>query len=387
MYACRTAGIELHQILDMNILRGVRGWNNRLIVIGKPAIIKFLVLGVISLAVMTSCKSDPKLSTWVDKNSLTISQYLEKNQKEYSKFYSLLVGGKLLTTLHAYNPYGDGYTLFLPTDEAIDHFIQQNQKYGNFEELLKDTSFIKMLTRYHTLKKIVSTNEFPDGAFVDSTLTGDRLVASFSAIGNDQLIKINNVASVIKPNLKMTNGYIHVISEILQPVNISGYDWLQQQNDYSILAQAMELSGIRKKLKWDKYTLFAEPDSIYNRYGIYKVEDLISRIATPGVALTTPTNSFYQFTTYHLVSGAYFMNDFPWGSKKYVTLSGQLLSIYVGQEIKINTGIDLYGPTISLLGDTMEINFISPISQACNILTHTGPVHSISDLMYYKQIH
>jgi hypothetical protein len=106
-----------------------------------------------------------------------------------------------------------------------------------------------------------------------------------------------------------------------------------------------------------------------------------------GVALTTQTNSFYQFTAYHLVSGAYFMNDFPWGSKKYVTLSGQLLPIYVGQEIKINTGVDLYRPTISLPGDTMEINFISPISQACNILTRTGPVHSISDLMYYKQIH
>jgi len=283
----------------MNILRGIRYWNNRLIDIRRPVIIKFLVPGMILLAFITSCKSDRNSATWTDGNSLTRSQYLEKNQNEYSKFYRLLIDGKMLNTLYAYNPYGDDYTLFLPTDEAIDHFIQQNQKYANFEELLKDTSFVKILTRYHTLNGKVHTDDFPDGALVDSTLTGARLVASFSAIGNNQLIKINNVASIIKPNLNMTNGYIHVISEVLQPVNISGYDWLQQHNDYSILAKAMELSGIHKILNWDKYTLFAEPDSIYHRYGINSVEDLISRIATPGVPLTTKANSFYQF---HLVS-------------------------------------------------------------------------------------
>jgi len=370
----------------MNTLRGVRYWNNRLIGIRRPVIIRFLVLWVILLAVMTSCKSDTNSSTWVDENSLTISQYLEKNQNKYSKFYRLLVDGKMLTALYAYNPYGDNYTLFLPTDEAIDHFIQQNQNYGNFEELLKDTGFINMLTRYHTLNRNVHTDEFPDGALADRTLTGDRLVASFSAIGDSQLIKINNVAPIIKPNLKMTNGYIHVISEVLQPVDISGYDWLQQQNDYSILAQAMELSGIRKKLSWGKYTLFAEPDSIYHRYGINNVGDLISRIATPGVPLTTIANSFYQFTAYHILDGEYYMNDFNWGSKKYLTFSGQLVTINVGQDIKINTGVDTYGMTISESGETTVIDYIRPISESCNILTRTGPVHSISDLMYYKHL-
>lgn len=335
---------------------------------------------------MTSCKSDSNSSPWVDENSLTITQYLEKQQNEYSKFYRLLVDGKMLIPLCAYNPNGDDYTLFLPTDEAIDHFIQQNHNYKNFEELLKDTSFIKRLTRFHTLNRKLSTDDFPEGALVDKTLTGDRLVASFFAIDNNQLIKINNVAPIIKPNLKMTNGYIHVISEVLQPADISGYDWLQQHNDYSILAKAMELSGIRKKLKWDKYTLFAEPDSIFHHYGINNVEDLISRIATPGVPLTSTTNSFYQFTTYHILDGEYYMNDLYWGSNKYVTLSGQLVTIVVGLDLKINTGDDMYGKTISKPDQTIVIDYIRPISESCNILTRTGPVHSISDLMYYKQL-
>lgn len=370
----------------MKTVRGVRYCKNRIIGIQKPDIIRFFILWVILLALMPSCKTEPHSSTWFDENSLTISQYLKKNKNEYSKFYQLLDNGKMLSALYAYNPRGDGYTLFLPTNAAIDHFIQQNQQYGNFEELAKDTSFVKRLTRYHTLKRKLRTHEFPDGALIDSTLTGDRLVAEFFAVDNNPIIKINNVAPIIRPNLDMSNGCIHVISEVLQPIDVSGYDWLQQQNEYTILAKAMELSGIQKKLKWDKYTLFAEPDSIYHRYGIHTVEDLIVRIASPGVPLSNITNSFYQFTSYHLLKGEYYMNDFHWGSKDYFTLSNQLLTISIGQIIKINPGVDTYGMIVSESGDTTEIDYIRPILESCNIITRTGPVHPISDLMYYQPL-
>lgn len=382
-HAYRTAGIELHELLDMNILKGLRYWNNRLTGIRRPVKIRCLVLWMILLAVMTSCETDQHSSQWSDENSLTISQYLNENQQEYSKSYRLLVEGKMLNTLYAYNPNGNFYTLFLPTDEAIDRFMEQNQEYGSFEELLKDTSFCKRLTRYHTLNTKLHTYEFPDGVFIDSTLTGERLVASFFAIDNNQLIKINNLVPIIKPNLEMTNGYIHVISEVIQPVEISGYDWLQQHNQYSILAKAMELSGIKEKLNWNKYTLLAEPDSIYFRHGIKNVDDLISRIATPGIPLTSKTNEFYQFTSYHILNGEYYLNEFDWGSKNYLTFSGQLLTISVGQHIKINTGVDTYG---TIPGDTTEIDYISPLAEGCNMLTRTGPVHSISDLMYNKEL-
>lgn len=372
--------------LSMDILRVTRYWSNHLVGIRGTVAIRFLLLWLVFSAITTSCKPDSNTSDWVDEGSLTISQYLKKHRDEYSKFFQLLVDGEMLVTLYAYNPYGDDYTLFLPTDEAIDHFIQQSQKYGSFEELVNDTSFVKMITRYHTLNGRLHTDEFPDGALIDTTLTGDRLGASFFSVGDDQLIKVNNVAAIIKPNLKMTNGYIHVISEVLQPAELSGYDWLQQQTEYSVLAQAMELSGIKKKLNWGKYTLFAEPDSIYRRYGINNVEDLIGRFATPGVPLTTVANPFYQFTSYHILSGEYYMNDFYWGSKKYLTFSGQLMTISVGQEVKINTGVDTYGMTISASGDTTVIGYIRPIPEGYNILTRTGPVHSISDLMYYKTL-
>ena len=369
----------------MDLVKAIIYWSKNLIGIRRHIKVRFLIQWSILSALITSCESEPFSPSWFDEDQLTVSQYLDLNQEEYSKFYSLLVEGKMLNTLYAYNPYGEGYTLFLPTDEAIDFFVQQNPDYGNFEEMLLDTGFVHKLTRYHTLKRKVHSDEFPDGVLMDSTLTGERLTVGFYTDGDNSLIKVNNVAPVIKSNLDMTNGYIHVISEVLQGVEISGYDWLQQQDDYSILAKAMELSGIKNGLWWKKYTLLAEHDSIYRRNGINNVQDLINRLTTSGSNLKNKSNPFYQFTAFHMVGGEYFLNEFKWGSKNYTTrVSNKPVTINVGLEIKINPGVENYGITISESGDTTVIDYIRLIREDSNIMTQTGPVHSISDLLFFE---
>jgi uncharacterized surface protein with fasciclin (FAS1) repeats len=206
----------------------------------------------------------------------------------------------------------------------------------------------------------------------------------FYTDGKNQLIKVNNTAPIIKSNLKQTNGYVHIISEVLHKAEIRGYDWLQQQADYSILAQAMELSGIPGKLKWNNYTLLAEHDSVFHRIGINKIEDLINHIATPGVPITSSNNAFYLFTAYHILNGEFYLNDFYWGENKYTTLANKLITIDVGQEIRLNRGIEIYGTLISASGDTIVNDYILPVWDFSNILTQTGPVHSISRVLFYE---
>jgi uncharacterized surface protein with fasciclin (FAS1) repeats len=358
---------------------------NILLGILKTVTTRFLVLWMILSALITSCESVHNESNWVNENSLSISQYVEKNREEYSKFHKLMAESKMLNTLYAYNPYGNDYTLFLPTNDAIDNYIQQNQKYASFEELIKDTGFIKIFVRYHTINNQLHTDEFPDGALIDKTLTGDRIVTRFYTDGNNQLIKVNNAAQVTKPNLKMTNGYIHIISGVLQKTEISGYDWLQQQEGYSILADAVRLSGLKSRLWWNKYAILAEHDSIYRKNGIHTVDDLVARIATPGMQLSNRQNTFYLFAAYHFLGSDYYLNDFNWGSKKYTTLAtGKSLTVDVGVEIKINPGVDAYVDYVSDTGETTFIHYIRPVWENCNIMTSTGAIHSISDLLFYE---
>jgi uncharacterized surface protein with fasciclin (FAS1) repeats len=348
-----------------------------------------IIFGILSLwillqVVMVSCESDRQEFDWFNGENSTIGQYMEANQKDYSKFYRLLVKGKMLSPLLAYNPHGDGYTLFLPSDSAIDVFVRQNKNYGTFEKLLQDSAFIYGLTRYHTINRKVHTNEFPDGALNDKTLSGDRLILGFFSDGKNQLIKVNNNVSIVKSNLKLTNGYIHFISSVLNKSDTGGYDWLQQQTDFSILAQAMELAGIRGKLKWNKYTLLAEHDSVFHRIGIHKTQDLINRIATPGVPLTGSTNPFYLFAAYHILNGEFYLNDFYWGAYNYTTLASKLMPIDVGQDIRLNSGVEKFGITISATGDTTITDYILPVWDASNVMTKTGPVHSLSRVLHYE---
>lgn len=360
--------------------------NKQLFEFRKSFLLHMLISGLTFLLIIVSCDTSREEEDWMNEDNMSISQYLQNNQEEYSKFTMLLDKAKLLNTLYAYNPYGTDYTLFLPTNEAIDHFISQNQGYDSFEDLLNDTSYIKTLGRYHILNRKVHTDEFPDGALEDMTLTGERLVTGFYAEGNNQLIKVNNKAPVITSNLKMTNGYIHVITEVLQQVKITGYDWLQQQQEYSILAQAIKLSGIKSRLWWKKYTILAEHDSIYKRNGINNVEDLVKRIATPGMPVTDKNNAFNLFAAYHFLGGEFYLNDLYWGNKSYTNLAGKLLTINVGVDIQINKGIDIYGYNISSSGDTTFIDYIKPIWIKSNVMTSTGPVHSINNLLFYEPL-
>lgn len=338
----------------------------------------------ILLIIAGACNTERDESNWVDGDTLSISQFLEKNHEEYSMFYKLLSAGKMLNTLYAYNPYGEDYTLFLPTNAAIEKYLLQHQKYANFEELLKDTGLCKILTRYHTINRKLHTDEFPDGALFDKTLTGERLVTTFYTIGNNLAVKVNNSSIIVKANLKMSNGYIHVVSEVLQPVKVSGYDWLQQQKDYSILAQAVKLSGLKSKMWWTKYTILAEHDSIYRKKGINSVDDLVKRIATPGIPVSNKASAFYLFTAYHFIGGEYYLNDLKWGSEDYTTLATKSLMIDFGIEVKINQGVEVYGYKMIATGDSAAINYIRPIPEYSNILTLSGPVHSISNLLFYE---
>ena len=57
-----------------------------------------------------------------DENVLSVSTFLEKNKEKYSKYWQIVENTDLYATLNAYNPFGDGYTLFLPTDAAFDRY-------------------------------------------------------------------------------------------------------------------------------------------------------------------------------------------------------------------------------------------------------------------------
>lgn len=320
----------------------------------------------------------------------SIAAFLEENSETYSRFYDIMVLGDLTNAFSAYNPYGNGITLFLPTDEAFDRFIEHSDQYDSFDDLLDDLDFVRLLGRYHMVNSNFRTNDFPYGALPDTTASGDLLTIGFSSDLDSTVYKVNNIAPIVIANLEMVNGYIHIIDGVLEPIRYTGYERLRKNPGYSILADAFDITGLKdtlglyirtsdNQLVKNRYTLLAEHDSIFERYGIRSIDDLIHTYATPGKEPTDPNNGVYQFAAYHILEGSYFLDEFS-GSQNYNTYAIYPSYISAGLDLRINVGADTFGIEISGT-DTTYINYIRIFYQESNILTKNGPIHLISDVM------
>jgi len=348
-----------------------------------------ILLFALFILLVISCDRDAPRVYYED-GLVEIADYIRENKDKYSRFHDIMIKGELTDQLDAYNPSGSGFTLFMPTDDAFDRYILKNDKYSSFEEFLKNADLVRVLGLYHVVTGSLRTNEFPYGSLPDTTATGDLLTVGFSTSLDTTLYKINNVAPVIEANLEMLNGYIHVISEVLEPVIYTGYQWLENKEGFSILAEALEITGIKdtlgqyrystnNRLVKNQYTLLAEHDSIFQRYEINSVDDLINKFSSTGNDLTDIKDSLYQFVAYHILEGSYFLVDFV--NANYNTFGYYPVSFNTGIDIKINLDLDTFAIEISPGGDTTYLTHIGLYHQESNILTKTGAVHLLNDMM------
>lgn len=355
---------------------------------------RVLLISILLSLIVFSCKPEFEDQSFYDENYVSIAEFIERNKESYSTFYRIVVAGELYSSLSAYNPFGSGFTLFLPTDEAFERYIQNNPKYSSLEEMFLDTDFIRTLGRYHLVNTELKTNEFPYGSLPDTTATGDLLTIGFSSNLDSTIYKVNNIAPVILPNLEMINGYVHIVSEVLNPVNFTGFQWLSENSGYSILASALEITGLKDTLGFyrtnfsgqlvkNKYTILAEHDSIFNKFGINTIDDLVGEYATNDVAFTNPNNGLYQFVAYHILEGEYFLSDFD-ETRNYNSYAFAPVNIASDLEVRINPGTDTIRLEISSQGDTTAIKFVSLYYQESNVITKNGAIHFISEILNFK---
>ena len=337
-----------------------------------------------------SCDPGSNNSSFLDDDVTTISNYIEDNQVTYSYFWELLLSTQMKGALSAYNPNGSGYTLFMPNNNAFEKYIQVNDKYPSFESLLDDHEFANLLIRYHLVNRSFQTNDFPFGALSDTTYTGDFLTIGFSKTLDSTVYKVNNIAPVVLPNIELINGYIHIIDEVLEPIAYSSYDWLLENEDYSIISEAFTITGLvdtlgifstnqsGESLK-NLYTILGEPDSIFQKKGINSIEDLIEVYNTPGREYHDIENDLYQFAAYHILEGSYFLDEFS-GVYNYNSYANSPVQISADFEIRINPGVDTLDVIIDG-GDTTIINYVRVDMVESNILTKNGAIHVLKDVM------
>jgi len=327
------------------------------------------------VALILSCREEEIPEVFFEEDELLISAYLDQHTDEYSTLIRVLEITELKNTLNAYGH----YTFFAPDNQAFDEFFAESGK-SSADEFDKD--YLTTLIKYHLIGVETESAYFRNGAMQDTTYSGDFLVITFSE-GGLESIHVND-ALITERDIQVGNGFIHRIDKVCTPIIGSVMDRLNGSGDYEIFTEALELSGLSDSLSTvvinlnedivfrSRFTLFAEPDEVYNQAGIVTAEDLIAIYSDTGDP-TDKENGFYQFMAYHIVPGLYYLNEID--SFNYPTLAeNMLINVQLQNEVFLNRHTEANG------GPPVE-KFITVIESNSNRQAKNGVIHSIDKIL------
>ena len=230
----------------------------------------------------------------------------------------------------------------------------------------------------------------PKTQATDREETTIMLTIGFTGDVDSLVQSVNNYAQIIRPNYELSNGYIHVINEVLKPVIYNSYEWLLQYPEYSIFASALEITGLKDSLetntngsanKLPVISLLVESNQVFERNGIQSIDDLIEEYSPNKQDYKNYSNELYQFVAYHFLEGRRFLNDFEGINTNYNTYGSFPLSINgTGIDIQINKGVDIFDSVIVGM-DTTIIDFVRINYDQSNVLTKNGAIHFLRNIL------
>lgn len=342
--------------------------------ISKQIIEKSLIL-IFFLYIFNSCKTE--IVPWDPRaDEQVIAQYVAHglDSAKFTEFNTLLENTKLNSFLSIRGP----YTLFLPNDEAMKAFYAEK---GISSASDMDVETQRKLVLNHLILAQIGSGDIGLGAIRQTNAIDDKLATEF--VGSD--IVLNKVAKIVDRDIKVSNGYIHEIDHVLEPVTISIYDLIASKPEFSLFKQGLDVTGIKDTLSivdfpyGDKkartyFTILAVPDTIFNRYGIYTIEDMIARYDTLNEGnLTNINNGFYQFIEYHCLAGSEFLSDFvpdpAVNPQLYPILSyNNNVQVRIAEDYMLN-----YNST--------ENSYTGFIVEHSNVPAKNGALHTINGLL------
>jgi uncharacterized surface protein with fasciclin (FAS1) repeats len=343
-----------------------------------PAANRHMILVLAAAAVFAlgnGCREEIPTEVFFQEDELLISAYLEEHSEEFSSLIRVLDITDLKNTLNAYGH----YTFFAPDNDAFSDFCEASGK-SSVDEF--DKEYLINLVRYHLIDIELESAYFRDGAIPDTTYSGDYLVITFSE-GGLETIHVND-ALITQRDIQVENGVIHKIDRVLAPVVGSVVDRMKESGDFDIFSGALELTGIADSLEIiridlnedifirSRFTLFAEPDDVFEQAGIHSAEDLMTAYSDTGDPHSRE-DRFYRFMAYHVVPGLYYLNEID--SFNYPTLAeNMLINVTLQDEIYLNRHEEEVG------GQPIE-KYITVTEEGSNQQARNGVIHRIDGIM------
>ena len=267
-------------------------------------LIATLVLSV-SLLVTACKKIEINPYTTEDVN---IVGYLEKYPDSFSLFRQILERTGNSAFLNAYG----AYTVFAPTNSGVKTWLT---KINAASVDAANLDVLKDMVKFHVLVDTITTAVFKDGKLPVPTMLGQFLVTGVGDQNGTSSYLINRQAFITKSNVKVGNGIIHEINNVLQPSTLTLAKQLEAKPEYSIFVQAMKETGYYDVLntvdpdttkRW--MTVIAESNKVLADSGITSYASLKARYSQTGNPASA-TDSLHMYMAYHVITGIKFLGD------------------------------------------------------------------------------
>lgn len=354
-------------------------------------IFKLFLAGIIGLSIL-QCRESLNSDLQLERNSMTIMVYLKSNPS-----YSILVNALEKTKLAEKLNLNGTITLFAPTNDAFNKFLK-SKNVANISEI--NTEDLKSILYYHLYNKSFKSSSFTSGSLSTSTLDGGYIKMDVSQGVKNTIL--NGSVKIDSLDIKVTNGVVHVIDNVLESPALTLYEWLKTKPQYSIMLEAFEKTGndtaILKKVVYDPITIssgkplvkwrtiFIETNDVLKNAGINSFDDLARKYSTSfstTKSYSNPADSLNLFVRYHCLEKKYFASDFK---DEYVETfqKGLFLTFSIKPVLSINNHLqkDLVWNLLTGKNDTIKsYPKISLALNQSNWITKNGIVHQIDKVM------
>ena len=268
-----------------------------------------VILGILSIVGFNSCKREH--ITYSTTSDVNMYSYLEQNPDQFSMFKQIVDKAGFSTFINTYGT----YTLFAPNNTGVTAYLKASGK-ASVDNI--DEATAKKIVSISLIADTINTQLFTDGKMRAPTTSGQFLITGANNVGGVSSITINRQANVVKGNVRLGNGIVHVIDNVLLPAEQTLAKMVEQNPNYSIFSEALKATGFYDSLNVAAtaatnpsrkfLTLIAQTNAVFNAAGIADFNALKAKYSTKGNP-KDPADSLYLFVAYRVFPELSYLSD------------------------------------------------------------------------------
>lgn len=298
---------------------------------------RYTVLMVLAGAFSLNACQEPDFELATSFDTL-IGEFLEEDST-YSEFTDILQITGNMSFLKAYG----AYTVFAPTNEAISAYKEKKQV-SDISEI--DTEELNDLVKYHIILDTLSTVDFVDGKLRTPSIYGQYLLVSTVFEDGHSKSYINKYAEIVNADMRQSNGIVHSVGSVLEPITESIAQLIESNEQFSIFTEALKKTGYydvlstvtpkdQKEKHW--YTVFAQTNASLAKIGVNSYDDLKAKYSNTGNP-SSSEDSLNLYMAYHIIDNALlYLGDLAVQQAKETMAPAEVVTIrLVGDSVKLN---------------------------------------------------